>query len=133
LLLLLGVAAHQVVHHVCLNVVVDLVEDAVVPVQRGQAATQVAPLLTPVLTTLAAVEQSIGSTYLCSAVEHRQAATQIAPLLTPATNITANHQHQQHFSSACAEISCVQHSESATTCRGVFMDTTMFVTDTTGQ
>jgi polyferredoxin len=31
----------------CADVVVDLVEDAVVPVQGGQATTQVAPLLTP--------------------------------------------------------------------------------------
>ena len=31
----------------CADVVVDLVEDAVVSVQGGQATTQVAPLLTP--------------------------------------------------------------------------------------
>jgi hypothetical protein len=42
-----SVLPHQVVHHVCADVVVDLVEDAVVPVQGGQATAQVAPLLTP--------------------------------------------------------------------------------------
>lgn len=35
----------QVVHHVRADIVVDLVEDAVVAVQRGEAAAQVAPLL----------------------------------------------------------------------------------------
>lgn len=40
-------AAYQVVHNMCLNVVVDLVEDAVVAVQCGQTSTQIAPLLTP--------------------------------------------------------------------------------------
>jgi len=39
---------HQVVHHVCADVVLDLVEHAVVLVQGGQASTQVAPLLTTV-------------------------------------------------------------------------------------
>ncbi len=35
----------EVVHHVRANVVVDLVEDAVVAVNGGQAAAEVAPLL----------------------------------------------------------------------------------------
>jgi hypothetical protein len=34
-----------VVNNVCPNVVVDLVEDAVITIERGQATTQVAPLL----------------------------------------------------------------------------------------
>lgn len=35
----------QVVHDVCANVVVDLVKDAVVAVDGGEATAQVAPLL----------------------------------------------------------------------------------------
>lgn len=38
--------AYQVVDNMCFNVVVDLVEDAIITVQRGQATPQVAPLLT---------------------------------------------------------------------------------------
>jgi hypothetical protein len=38
----------QMVHDVGANVVVDLVEDAVVTVQGGEASTQVGPLLTTV-------------------------------------------------------------------------------------
>jgi hypothetical protein len=39
--------SHQVVCNVCADVVVDLVEHAIVVVKRGQATTQVAPLSTP--------------------------------------------------------------------------------------
>jgi hypothetical protein len=39
-----GDLGEQVVGHVGADVVVDLVEDAIVPVQRGQATPQVAPL-----------------------------------------------------------------------------------------
>ena len=35
----------QVVHHVCANVVVDLVEDAIVTINGAQPSPQIAPLL----------------------------------------------------------------------------------------
>ena len=35
----------QVMQHMCADVMVDLVEDAIVPVNGGQASPQVAPLL----------------------------------------------------------------------------------------
>ena len=35
----------QVVDDMCANVMVDVVEDAIVPVQGGEATSQVAPLL----------------------------------------------------------------------------------------
>lgn len=38
---------HQVMHNMCLNVVVYLVEDAVVAIKGSQTTTQVAPLLAP--------------------------------------------------------------------------------------
>lgn len=37
----------QVMHHMCADVVLDLIEDAIVPVQCGEPSTQVGPLLTP--------------------------------------------------------------------------------------
>jgi hypothetical protein len=46
--MVVGDLGEQVVHHVGANVVVDLVEDAVVAVNGGQAAAQVAPLLAAV-------------------------------------------------------------------------------------
>lgn len=41
-------SAYQVVYNMCSNVMMDLVEDAVVTIQCGQTTTQIAPLLTPV-------------------------------------------------------------------------------------
>ena len=43
--IVVGHLGEQVVHNVGADVVVDLVEDAIVPVDGGQASPEVAPLL----------------------------------------------------------------------------------------
>ena len=63
--LLVSLPAHQVMDDVCANVVVDLVEDAIVTVQAGQPTTQVGPLLATVpghllLWVVAAVVVQVG-------------------------------------------------------------------------
>ncbi len=61
----------QMVHHVGANVVVDLVEHAIVAVDGGQPATQVAPLLAPECTGNKNVIKSTASDdKLCNHLHH---------------------------------------------------------------